>query len=68
MTLRATCKSILKNTLLKILEWAKRNRDYFRDLKSQYQKTLDEEKLLRKIRMEQKEREKQEKREKRGEV
>ena len=48
MTLRDTIRSILES----ILTWAKRNHEYWGDIRNAYQRKLDEEKLLAKLRKE----------------
>ena len=48
MTLRDTIRSILEN----ILMWAKQNHEYWGDIRNAYQRKLDEEKLLAKLRKE----------------
>ena len=48
MTLRDTIRSILES----ILMWAKRNHEYWGDIRNAYQRKLDEEKLLAKLRKE----------------
>lgn len=48
MTLRDTVKFIL----LRILDWARKNRDYFGALKTRYQLLYDEEKTFRRLQKE----------------
>jgi len=48
MTLRDTIRSILE----RILMWAKRNHEYWGDIRIAYQRKLDDEKLLAKLRKE----------------
>jgi hypothetical protein len=48
MTLHNTIRSILE----RILIWAKRNQKYWGDIRDTYQRKLDEERLLAKLRKE----------------
>jgi len=48
MTLRDTIRPILE----RILMWAKRNHEYWGDIRIAYQRKLDDEKLLAKLRKE----------------
>lgn len=57
MTLHNTIRSILE----RILIWAKRNQKYWGDIRNTYQRKLDEEKLLSKLRQEAKAKAKTEK-------
>lgn len=57
MTLHNTIRSILE----RILIWAKRNQKYWGDIRDIYQRKLDEERLLAKLRKEAKENAKLEK-------
>jgi hypothetical protein len=54
MTLRNT----IRVYLLSLLNWAKTNQEYWGDINKRYQQTLDEERLLARLRKEAKERKK----------
>jgi hypothetical protein len=51
MTLHNTIRSILE----RILVWAKRNQNYWGEIRTTYQRKLDEERLLARLRKEAKE-------------
>jgi len=51
MTLHNTIRSILE----RILIWAKRNQNYWGDIRNTYRRKLDEERLLARLRKEAKE-------------
>ena len=52
MTLRSQLLDTVRYALECLLDWAKRNRDYFGSLKSQYETKLSEERQYQKLRKE----------------
>lgn len=62
MTLRNTCRVLLKSSLQCLLDWCKAKRDYFGKMKTYYQDLYDSEKAFQKAAKEHKDAEKAEKR------